>query len=56
MVVPQLAPNHKNISKIERTVSLALIMKKYHANPGVNRTENGATTAAPLHINAIMVL
>ena len=42
----QLTPNPENISKIERTPSLALIMKKYGANPGVNRTENGAATAA----------
>ena len=45
-VLRQLTPNPKNIQKIERTVSLALIMKKYHANPGVNRTENGAATGA----------
>ena len=42
----QLTTNPENISKIERTASLALIMKKYRANPGVNRTENGAATAA----------
>ncbi len=42
----QLAPNHENNLKIERPASLALIMKKYDANPGVNRAENGAATAA----------
>ncbi len=42
----QLAPNPKNILNIERTVSLALIMKKYHANLGVIRMKNGAATAA----------
>ncbi len=41
----QLAPNPETNSKIERTASLALIMKKYHANPGVNRTDNGAARA-----------
>ena len=46
--VPQLTPNAENISKIERTASLALIMKKYHANLGVNRMENGAATAASI--------
>ena len=45
-LVPQLAPNLENISKIERTASLALIMRKYHANPGVNRAKSRAATAA----------
>ena len=45
-LVLQLAPKPENISKIERTASLALIMKKYRANPGVNRAKNGAATAA----------
>ncbi len=31
-LVLQLAPNRENISKIERTTSLALIMNKYHSN------------------------
>ncbi len=35
-LVPQLTPNLYNISHIERT-SLGLIMKKYHANLGINR-------------------
>ena len=45
-LVPQLTPNLENISKIERTTSLALIMKKYRANLGVDRMKNGAATAA----------
>ncbi len=46
-LVLKLTPILEYISKIERTASLTLIMK-YHANPGVNRTENGATTAASI--------
>ena len=51
LTVMQLAPNLENISNIYRTASLALIimiMKQYHANPGVIRTKNGAATAAPV--------
>ncbi len=44
-LVPQLTPNPDNISKIERTASLALITKKYDANLGVNRMKNGDATA-----------
>ena len=44
---PQLTPD-PNISKIERTISLALIMKKYHANLGVHLMKNGGATAAPV--------
>ena len=43
-LVPQLTLNPKNIFK--NPPSLALIMKKYHANLGVNRMENGAAIAA----------
>ncbi len=45
-LVLQLAANPENISKIERTASIGLIIKKCHVHPGVNRTENGAATAA----------
>ena len=45
-LVLKLTPNLDKISKIERTASLTLIMKKYHANPGVNRMKNGVATAA----------
>ena len=45
-LLPQLAANPKMFSQIKRTASLALIMKKYNANPCVNRTGNGAATAA----------
>ncbi len=34
------------ISKIERTTSLALIMKILHANPGENRINSKAVRAA----------
>ena len=48
-LVPQLTPD-PNISKIERTISLALIMKKYHANLGsVYPMKNGATAASVTH-------
>ena len=45
-LVLMLTPNPENISKIKSTASLALILKKYHANLGVNRMKNGTTTAA----------
>ena len=45
-LVPQQAPKSEKNSNIERTASLALMMKKCHANPGVNWTENGAATTA----------
>ncbi len=55
-LVPQLTPNPEKISKIERTASLALIMKKYHGNPGVNWMKNGIATAASVkHLNAIVL-
>ena len=44
--VLQLTTNLENNTKIERSVSLALVMKNYHANLGVNRMKNGAATAA----------
>ncbi len=47
-LVPQLTPNPGKISKIERTASLALIMKKNCANIGVNRMRNGEAIAAPV--------
>ncbi len=36
------------ISKIERTTSLALIMKIKHANPGENRMNSKAVRAASI--------
>ena len=47
-LVPQLTPNPENISRIERAVSLAPIMKKYYANLGVYRMKNGTATTASI--------
>ncbi len=46
LLVPKLTPNPGKIFKIERTASLALIMKKFCANIGVNRIKYGSATAA----------
>ncbi len=46
LLVPQLTPNLENISKIDMTSSLALVMQKYHANLDFNQMENGSSTAA----------
>ena len=50
-----LAPDQDIISKIKRTASLALIMEKYHVNPGVNWTKMELLQLPPLDINAIVL-
>ncbi len=44
-LVPELTPNPENTSKMDRTTSPSLLMKKDHANLGDNWMKNGAATA-----------